>query len=178
MPMCPHKSCARKHGSKMSFAADPRGKAEVHSYNEALWNGPVARSASGRCAEEAGTGAARPMLCSASLLAIADAVECMSQGVGTGEGACRTRCFYSHVYLRKPSSTTRISPWLTQESSNRAGKSWAICNERDCKSCMQAKWWQDNQLLLMKSWIKEMRKQNSALSPSSCSYAPRSIKHN
>lgn len=55
MPVCPRKSCAREHGSEMPFEAAPRGESGVDSYKEALWNGPVARSASGRSAGEAGT---------------------------------------------------------------------------------------------------------------------------
>lgn len=165
------------------FEANRRGKAEVHGYNEALWNDHVASSTSRRHAEEVGTRAsviiAHPVLCSASLRAIVDAVACTSRGgVGAGQGAHTIRCSSSHVYLRKPSPATVISPRLTQESSNGAGKSWPICHERDYKSCMQAKGWWDNQLSLRKPWIKELRKQNRALSPGSCNYAPRSIKHN
>lgn len=36
----------------------------------------------------------------------------------------------------------------------------------------------DNQLSLMKFWVREMRKENTALSPGSCNYAPRRSKHN
>lgn len=73
MPMCPRKSCARKHGREMLFEAAPSRKAGAPCYEEALWNGPVVRRASGSCAGEAGTRtgviAAQAGPCPAHLLA-------------------------------------------------------------------------------------------------------------